>query len=116
MGYFRMGKLSLYFLDAGEEYFETLKQGEESPTNSFNWIVSQVAGRKPYTISESWKLNGERELRRAQGLAHWNATKELTGTGRPVDAIISPMAAYAAPPHGKNRCVHYGTILEDQFG
>ena len=30
---------------------------------------------------------------------------ERTGTGRPVDAIISPAVAYAAVPHGLNTYV-----------
>ncbi|KAK0492980.1 hypothetical protein EDD18DRAFT_1108582 [Armillaria luteobubalina] len=31
------------------------------------------------------------------------ATEKIMGTGRPVDAIITPVAPYAAPPHGLNR-------------
>ena len=27
---------------------------------------------------------------------YWNSTAELTGTGRPVDAVISPLAPFAA--------------------
>ena len=33
---------------------------------------------------------------------------ERTGTGRPVDAIISPAVAYTAVPHGLNTYVHRG--------
>ena len=36
---------------------------------------------------------------RARALAHWNATRGRTSTGRPVDAIICPTAATLAVPH-----------------
>jgi amidase len=65
----------------------------------------------------------KRELRKSH-LDHWEATKSRTGTGRPVDAIISPAVAYTAVPHGLNtfatllflslafRCLH---LLRDSF-
>ncbi|KAG5730776.1 hypothetical protein E4T56_gene3505 [Termitomyces sp. T112] len=34
-------------------------------------------------------------------LEHWLATAGETGTGRPVDAIIAPVAPFTAVPHGK---------------
>jgi amidase len=30
---------------------------------------------------------------------HWNSTKDISGTNRPVDAIISPVAPSAVAPH-----------------
>ncbi|OJA19799.1 hypothetical protein AZE42_05609 [Rhizopogon vesiculosus] len=36
-------------------------------------------------------------------LDYWEATASETGTGRPVDAIICPVAPFVATPHGKNR-------------
>lgn len=32
-------------------------------------------------------------------MEYWNSTQELTGTGRPVDAIISPLAPFSAARH-----------------
>ena len=57
------------------------------------------------TAYQLWRLQKKKTEIRKKHLDHWNATRDKTGTGRPVDAIISPMAAYAAPPHGKNRYV-----------
>ena len=55
------------------------------------------------TISafELWQLQKTRRTIREEYLALWNATKSETGTGRPIDAIITPVAPFAAPPHGK---------------
>ncbi|KAK0493703.1 hypothetical protein EDD18DRAFT_1107701 [Armillaria luteobubalina] len=39
-----------------------------------------------------------------------HSTEKIMGTGRPVDAIITPVAPYAAPPHGLNRVTDYTRI------
>jgi amidase len=57
-----------------------------------------------------WQLQKEKRNLREEYLDHWEKTVELTGTGRPVDAIITPNAPYAAPPHGLNRNADYTTV------
>lgn len=47
-----------------------------------------------------WQLQKEKRDLRQDYLDHWEASVRLTGTGRPVDAVISPVAAFPAPPHG----------------
>ncbi|KAG6844210.1 hypothetical protein H0H87_008879 [Tephrocybe sp. NHM501043] len=48
-----------------------------------------------------WQVHKKKlELRQAY-LEHWLATANETGTGRPVDAIIAPVAPFTAVPHGK---------------
>jgi amidase len=51
---------------------------------------------------ELWQLQKERRQLRKDYLDHWQKTVERTGTGRPVDAIITPAAPFPAPPHGYN--------------
>jgi amidase len=63
------------------------------------------------TAYQYWQVNvQQRELRQSY-LDHWRETTAITGTGRPVDAILSPAAPYVAPPHGLNRYVHLGNFL-----
>lgn len=50
-----------------------------------------------------WQIHRKRRDLREGYMDHWNATISQAGTGRPVDAIISPCAPYTAPPHGHNR-------------
>jgi len=57
-----------------------------------------------------WQLQKAKLKIRQEYLAMWEETTKTTGTGRPVDAIISPVAPYAAPPHGKNRDASYTTV------
>ncbi|CAA7263308.1 unnamed protein product [Cyclocybe aegerita] len=59
---------------------------------------------------ELWQEQKRRQGLREEYLDHWNATKDLTGTGRPVDAIISPCAPFVAPPHGKNSNASYTMV------
>ncbi|KAG1747918.1 general amidase [Suillus paluster] len=62
------------------------------------------------TAYQLWQLQKLRQNTRKEYLDHWEATASETGTGRPVDAIICPVAAYAAPPHGKNSYTNYTTV------
>lgn len=58
-----------------------------------------------------WQLQKEKLALRQQYLDYWNKSVQISGTGRPVDAIISPMSPYGgAPPHGLNRSADYTAI------
>ncbi|KAK0466411.1 general amidase [Desarmillaria tabescens] len=57
-----------------------------------------------------WQVQKQKRNLRQEYLEHWQATEKITGTGRPVDAIIAPVAPYAAPPHGLNRITDYTRI------
>ena len=65
-------------------------------------ILPRKGGLTAYQL---WQVQKERRDVRGLYLEHWNNTVASTGTGRPVDAIICPVAPYAAPPHGHNRSV-----------
>jgi amidase len=91
--------VKLYLLDAGAEYYDTLEASGEPAVKQTKWILDHAKGRQPFTTSEIFKLNSEREALRARALAHWNATQARTASGRPVDAILCPVAATLAPPH-----------------
>ncbi|OBZ78579.1 Acetamidase [Grifola frondosa] len=70
-------------------------------------IVGKVKHLNAY---ELWKLHEEKRALRKSHLDHWEATVARTGTGRPVDAIISPAVACAACPHGCNSDAFYTTF------
>ncbi|KAG2366570.1 general amidase [Suillus spraguei] len=62
------------------------------------------------TAYKLWQVQKLRQNIRKEYLDHWNTTASETGTGRPVDAIICPVAPFAALPHGKNRYADYTTV------
>ncbi|KAG1717773.1 amidase signature domain-containing protein [Suillus paluster] len=57
-----------------------------------------------------WQVQKLRQHIREEYLDYWEATASDGGIGRPVDAIICPVAPYAAPPHGKNSYTNYSTV------
>ncbi|KAF4612974.1 hypothetical protein D9613_010910 [Agrocybe pediades] len=77
-------------------------------------IPSDPPGFRPsaegMSAYELWQVHKKRRELRQAYMDHWNATVSQTGTGRPVDAIISPCAPYTAPPHGLNRNANYTGI------
>lgn len=92
----------LYFLDGGEEYRDVL--AKDPPVPQTKWIMSQVPNNgQPFPVAEIFKLNLEREAFRTKIANLWNESQRLTTTGRPVDAILSPVAATLAPPHDTTR-------------
>ncbi|KAL1951973.1 hypothetical protein VTO73DRAFT_1122 [Trametes versicolor] len=59
---------------------------------------------------ELWQVQRRRTILREEYLAHWRATAARTGTGRPVDAIIAPVAPSPAPPHGMTKISTYTVV------
>lgn len=77
-----------------------MAESGEPPVEQTKWILNQIPnGRKPFSIAEIFRLNLDREAFRQRLLEHWNATSLRTGSGRPVDGIISPVAPTLAPKH-----------------
>lgn len=62
------------------------------------------------TAYQLWQTQKLKTQLRQEYLARWESTTSISGTGRPVDAIIAPCAPFAAPPHGKNRDATYTTV------
>jgi amidase len=102
-------QVKFYLLDGGAEYFETMAESGEPPIPSFSWIVGHTKGRAPYTMGEMFRLNAEREKFRARAHAHWNASALRTKSGRPVDAILTPIAPTLAAPHDTVRWWGYSS-------
>ncbi|CAL1696974.1 unnamed protein product [Somion occarium] len=114
---------SIFAADAGQDYrVECAKSGEPliqtmspdkdaHPYNLFESYAKTIIG-KPELLSayDLWQLHKEKRVLRKSHLDHWEATVARTGTGRPVDAIIAPVAPYTAVPHGCNSDAFYTTL------
>ena len=68
----------------------------DTPGGLNNFLYKPESG----TAYQLWQLQKKRRTLREEYTVHWNSTTRETGTGRPVDAIISPVAPFVAPPHG----------------
>ncbi|KAE9396678.1 general amidase [Gymnopus androsaceus JB14] len=103
---------TIFVADGGEDYrIQCERSGEPL-------ILSMLPGEgahettleEPYVKRLLWELHKEKRDLRKSHLDHWEATVSRTGTGRPIDAIISPAVAYAAVPHGLNTDSFYTTL------
>jgi amidase len=52
--------------------------------------------KEQYTASQISAINVLKRQYQKEYMEYWNSTASHTGTGRPVDAIISPLAPFAA--------------------
>ncbi|OBZ80081.1 Acetamidase, partial [Grifola frondosa] len=106
---------SFFLADGGADYKASLTTGEPlinnlAPDADPLDIPAFRQPREPLSAYQVWQLNKEmRQLRKAH-LDYWESTVSATGTGRPVDALICPVAPYAAVPHGKTRSSIYTII------
>jgi amidase len=61
--------------------------------------ISRVYGSAPgteFTASQIAETNVAKRAYQKEYMDYWNSTASLTGTGRPVDAVITPLAPFAA--------------------
>jgi len=70
-------------------------------------VPAQIGEVSAYDL---WQIHKKKRDLRQEYLEYWLATENVTGTGRPVDAIISPVAPFTATPHGKNSNANYTMI------
>ena len=84
-------------LASGEPLVTSFIPGKEIITGRLPWFPKRNS-----SAYDLWQIHKRKEALRREYLEYWEASVSLTGTGRPVDAIISPVAPYTAPPHGKN--------------
>ncbi|EHK97221.1 putative Acetamidase [Glarea lozoyensis 74030] len=60
-------------------------------------IAQNYAKQSPeYTASQIAATNVQKRQFQKKYMEYWNSTSTITGTGRPVDAVISPLAPFAA--------------------
>ncbi|KAK0525316.1 hypothetical protein OC842_005546 [Tilletia horrida] len=96
----------VYFADGGVDLAKLAAEGGEPLMTS---VVARPREREP-TVYEGWQLNKRKIQYRKEFLDHWQATRELSGTGRPVDALLTPTAPWAACPHDMNVHIPYTNL------
>ncbi|KAK7462776.1 hypothetical protein VKT23_007360 [Stygiomarasmius scandens] len=97
---------------SGEPLIQTMSPQENAHESALDEPLVKTLVGEPHHRSayELWQLHKEKRDLRKSHLDHWQATLNRTGTGRPIDAIISPAVAYPAVPHGLNTDSFYTTL------
>jgi amidase len=97
---------SFFSADGGAEFRADLSASDEPfPT----WLAAP-AKRPAQTVSETWANQAERDRIAEAWLDRWNGTEDVTGTGRPIDALIMPGMHYPAIRHGCAKGSNYAAI------
>ncbi|KAI0051681.1 general amidase [Auriscalpium vulgare] len=78
----------------GEPILESMLGAEAEAT-------AEYVGQESISAFRLFQIQKKLLALRKESLDLWQATQSQTSTGRPVDAIISPVAAHAPTPHGK---------------
>lgn len=104
-----------FLADGSEDYNSCLTTGEPiinsmDPEADPNHVPAFRIPRAPLTAYQVWQLNKERKELRKLLLDRWQATASQTVTGRPIDALICPVAPYPAVLHGQTRSSVYTII------
>lgn len=95
--------------DGGVDFAAIAEEGGE-PLMPNLWWARREPGQPEPTVYEDWQLNKRKAAYRKEFLDHWQATVARTGTGRPVDALLAPVAPWAACPHDLNLHIDYTTL------
>ena len=81
--------------DGGADIHEALALSGEEPIPQ----IAGMYGSKPKNQADATKIAATNVLKREyqkEYMEYWNSTSDLSGTGRPVDALIIPVAPFAA--------------------
>ncbi|KDQ63721.1 hypothetical protein JAAARDRAFT_120627 [Jaapia argillacea MUCL 33604] len=107
---------SIWLADGGADYKSAISASGEPMINSMKPDAdpSEVPyfrkPREPLSAYQLWQLHAKKRQLRKDHLDRWQATASQTGTGRPIDALICPVAPYVAVPHGQTRSAVYTLI------
>ncbi|EPQ60789.1 amidase [Gloeophyllum trabeum ATCC 11539] len=107
---------AIWYADGGEDYEACLSPTGEPLINSMkpgadpHEVVAHRKPREPLSAYKLWQLHKQKRRLRKEHLDRWESTSSRTGTGRPIDALLCPVAPYVAVPHGQTRSAVYTMI------
>ena len=101
----------MWSADGGEEVRrDSDLSGESLPARIEDWL-GHSSGLKPSTVFETWQNQHQRAILAQRWLERWQRSAEVTGTGRPIDALIMPTSPFPAPKHDQRYAYSYGGLV-----
>ncbi|KAI9672939.1 MAG: Acetamidase [Caeruleum heppii] len=101
---------AIWLLDGGNDAHASLRLSGEPISRQ----VAGAFGQEPKQEASASKIavtNVAKRQWQKQYMDYWNSTVNLTGTGRPVDAVIAPVAPFAAALPEKYGYYGYTTFV-----
>lgn len=86
--------LKTWAYDGGRDVHSAFGLSGERPAPQLGFYGDKPSSE--YTASEIAQNNVAKREYQKEYMEYWNSTAELTGTGRPVDGVLSPVAQFAA--------------------
>ncbi|KAI9741290.1 MAG: putative amidase [Cirrosporium novae-zelandiae] len=100
----------MWMADGGEEFRRDFEaSGEPYHPHLEGWAGGPFKGKKQ-SVFDTWQNQNRRALLATSWLNRWQATKDLTTTGRPIDGLIQPSTPFPAPRHDRGYPYHWGSI------
>ena len=102
--------LTTWAYDGGADIIGALKLSGEPPIPQ----IANFYGAKPREQADATKIAATNVTKREyqkEYMEYWNSTVDITGTGRPVDALISPVAPFAAARPDSFKYYGYSSIF-----
>ena len=87
-------KLKTWFFDGGKDVHSAFGLSGETPAPTISRTYPPEL--KEFSASEIAAVNIAKRQYQKEYMEYWNSTETLTGTSRPVDAVIAPLAPFAA--------------------
>ncbi|KAK6081202.1 amidase [Seiridium cupressi] len=101
----------MWTADGGEEIRRDADAtGEPLPLNVEKFYGPSNTSLKPATVFETWQNQYRKSILAQRFLERWQETAKSTGTGRPIDALITPSTPFPAIRHDTPYKWNYGVL------
>ncbi|KAH8800616.1 amidase signature domain-containing protein [Xylogone sp. PMI_703] len=101
-------KAMLY--DGGADVHDNFELSGEKISTQIAGLYGETRSKPQYNASQIATTNVEKREYQKEYLDFWNSTSGITGTGRPIDAWLAPVAPFAAARPGRYDYYGYSTI------
>ncbi|EEQ92593.2 general amidase [Blastomyces dermatitidis ER-3] len=98
--------ITIYTLDGGTDAHYQFSLSGEAPIPELSVFFSGVPNPQK-TAHQIAAINVTKREYQKEYMEYWNSTAELTGTGRPVDGLLCPVAVFPAARRGKTNYLNY---------
>ena len=103
-----IGKVYMY--DGGVDLHSSLGLAGEPMATQVQALYGS-APIEPVNATKIAEVNIAKREYQKEYMEYWNSTKDQTGTGRPIDAFLMPLAPFAAPRPTRYKYLGYSTII-----
>lgn len=100
----------VYAYDGGLDLHNSLGLAGEPMAMQIQALYGS-APMEPMNATKIAEVNVAKREYQKEYMEYWNSTRDLTGTGRPIDAFLMPLAPFAAPRPTRYKYLGYSTII-----